>query len=148
MSAGLHVGDQRHGWRYTPGSTHDSWGQGLDIDDDMEPIWNDAVAVAGWRPWSPNATKFPTGGRLDPCWSVYELLNAAGDVIYVGMTGNVKTRIRFHRTNQPWRAEIAGHRIVSRHEYKGLAAEAEQRRIRELCPRHNVRHNPALDVAA
>lgn len=70
---------------------------------------------------------------------MYKLLNLWGDVIYVGLTTDLLSRISTHYTAQRWRSEI--HRV----EYEEMTTEwAMRQREAELIREHRPRHNVAL----
>lgn len=73
---------------------------------------------------------------------VYVMRNAAAEIIYVGMTADIKSRMRVHSSKSAWLGEVAlieTHSCANRDE----AAELEICAIAAWEPRHNVRHNPA-----
>lgn len=91
-----------------------------------EPIGPDNIARDDWH------------GR--PA-SVYRLLSHVGEVIYVGLSFNVKSRVAMHRKAQAWAAEIA--EVESREYPNRLEASlAEMDEIRRLRPRYNIAGNP------
>jgi predicted GIY-YIG superfamily endonuclease len=74
-----------------------------------------------------------TGGYV-----VYRILNASGDVIYVGCTGDLNARMAHHRVQSPWWSEASeihtGLPILDRRD----ALAAELALIKTLRPKHNV----------
>lgn len=74
--------------------------------------------------------------------SVYQLLNANGEVIYIGCAMDVDARIRHHRTVQPWADEIAHVEILAEFDARDDALRCEAFLIGSGRPRHNVQHNP------
>ena len=75
---------------------------------------------------------------------VYRLYDAAGELLYVGSTSNVRRRVQEHRRNQPW-----GHLIASSAFGGPLpqqdAWRLEDKTIREQRPRYNQRRPPHVE---
>src|SRR5215204_4079709 len=68
---------------------------------------------------------------------VYYLRNAAGQYLYIGMSSNIKARLRAHRYDRRWRHELA--RVdVSEEMPRAEAEEFERREIFRLQPLHNI----------
>ncbi|AHB31668.1 endonuclease [Arthrobacter phage vB_ArS-ArV2] len=67
---------------------------------------------------------------------VYEIMNAAGQVLYVGLSMNTERRLLQHRS-KPWFAKAVDVRIAT---YPDLdtAKRAEGLRISEVNPPHNA----------
>ena len=81
-------------------------------------------------------------GMPDPLhqWVVYRIYGHAGQLLYVGKTGDGSSRVRNHLRKKPWAADIA------RVEYLECATEesclaVERYLIEQLVPLHNVQHN-------
>lgn len=72
---------------------------------------------------------------------VYLAHNATGDLLYVGHTGNVETRIALHASNSDWPAEVAR---IDVHEFANYdeALAVERDFIADLEPLHNLLGNP------
>lgn len=70
--------------------------------------------------------------------SVYELYDADGAPVYVGVAKDVDQRLRWHAEHQPWWSEVDEARvIVSTHATAWDAAQYERGRILALVPRGN-----------
>lgn len=81
-------------------------------------------------------------GRPDPLhqWVVYRIYGHAGQLLYIGKTGDGSSRVRNHLRKKSWAADIA------RVEYLECATEesclaVERYLIEQLVPLHNVQHN-------
>lgn len=84
-----------------------------------------------------NVTRLPP--RNDPT-TVYRMFNSDGAVIYVGITNNLRARLRQHAGDKSWYGEVS--RIESRaFDTRTEALEVEATLIRELTPRYNVAGN-------
>jgi predicted GIY-YIG superfamily endonuclease len=70
---------------------------------------------------------------------VYRLYNDANELLYIGMSGRVLSRIENHKQSKPWRHEIATVRAV-RFPNRGAARKAEREAIRLENPKYNVMH--------
>ena len=69
--------------------------------------------------------------------SLYRMYDAAGTLLYVGMTGHIPVRLDQHGGNKPWWALVA--RIDVEHfPLRSEAAAAEARAIRDEKPKYNV----------
>lgn len=68
---------------------------------------------------------------------VYWLLDDAEQIIYVGMTGNIKQRLDQHSRLQPWWPEVASV-ATGAPMRRAEAAERESADIVEFQPRHNA----------
>ena len=75
-------------------------------------------------------------------WSVYGLVSADSEIIYVGMSANVDARLVSHRNNQPWAHEIASHVTFADALDLRTAQCLEAQTIAEHRPCHNVQYNP------
>jgi hypothetical protein len=83
------------------------------------------------------------GGEVS--YVVYLLLNAQGETIYVGFTGNLEQRLANHRANKSWWSEVD--RVSSEpYETRHDAWMAEKRAITAHSPRYNVNHVPGGDL--
>jgi predicted GIY-YIG superfamily endonuclease len=77
-------------------------------------------------------------------YTVYRLYDAERNLLYVGITNNVRARFRWHASNQPWWlsvADVESEEVASREE----AIDRELALINALRPRHNIvttRRNP------
>lgn len=76
-----------------------------------------------------------------PRWAVYAYRDAAGRVLYVGQSCNLTIRRRSHAAHSPWSAQAATFSVLSYHDTRLAALDAEAKAIRELHPIHNIRHN-------
>lgn len=90
----------------------------------------------------PRKTQETPGGP----WAVYELFNDAGDLLYVGMSGNVARRLAQHESGKEWWIDVATVRI---RRYVSKKDAAAKEKIRVLCgePRHNKTFNVFGGVA-
>lgn len=72
---------------------------------------------------------------------VYVMTDAAGDVLYVGHTGNLWRRLHQHHRYEPWghRAHRATATVYAK---KAEALEWERHLIADLEPEFNVQGNP------
>jgi predicted GIY-YIG superfamily endonuclease len=71
--------------------------------------------------------------------AVYRFHDAAGDLLYVGMTRNPRARFHNHAADKPWWPEVDAKAI----EWLGSWSEAhaaERAAIRAEKPRYNVQH--------
>jgi len=76
-----------------------------------------------------------SGPTIQPT-ALYRFYDAEGDLLYVGVTGNLASRFSDHRRMSPWWAH------ADRHEVEWLphwsaALQAERRAIRDEAPRWN-----------
>jgi excinuclease UvrABC nuclease subunit len=71
-----------------------------------------------------------------PGFEVYRLLNAAGELLYVGMTGNPFERWRDHSYNRCWWSEVA-YICTMRVPTKLLAQDHELEAIKQDRPKYN-----------
>ncbi|WP_163168117.1 GIY-YIG nuclease family protein [Arthrobacter sp. Alg241-R88] len=76
-------------------------------------------------------TQLPT----DPC-AVYRFYDSKGDLLYVGITGNLPTRTKAHEGSKPWWKEMSS-MTVAHFETREEAREAEQVAIDSERPRYN-----------
>lgn len=74
--------------------------------------------------------------QLAPC-HLYHLYDAAGQLLYVGMTGDVEARLRSHEGSKPWWAEV-DHRWVVTYPSRAACAAAEALAIHLLRPPYNT----------
>lgn len=78
--------------------------------------------------------------RTAETW-VYAYLDAAGDVLYVGMSADLPTRHRIHaRTSQRWWKYVTEFAVISVHAGRQEAAKGEFVAIREYQPLFNTYH--------
>lgn len=75
-------------------------------------------------------------------WKVYALRNERGDIIYIGISHEVRQRVANHKSSQPWRDEIANWDVLNDYETRTEALKAESRAIRDLRPPYNLADNP------
>jgi hypothetical protein len=71
--------------------------------------------------------------KFDP--AVYELRAADGEAVYVGASGQVCNRLRWHAQQQPWWGDVASIHLHRPTADEPLAA-LERRLIKELKPHH------------
>ena len=70
---------------------------------------------------------------------LYRHFNAAGELLYVGISLSALGRLGQHRTNARWYSTVAAVTIET-FPTRAEAAEAEHKAIREERPRHNTAH--------
>ena len=84
-----------------------------------------------------NTRRAPHEDRLH---QVYILRNADEDVLYVGVTSNLKNRLRAHSRIKPWWSEVSPERTTTSEPIAWeLALTSEEHYIRTLSPRYNRR---------
>lgn len=72
--------------------------------------------------------------------ALYRFYDAAGALLYVGITLNPGTRLRDHSHDKPWWYDVA--RIeLARYDSRTQVLEAERRAIATERPRYNIVHN-------
>ncbi|WP_293954955.1 GIY-YIG nuclease family protein [uncultured Corynebacterium sp.] len=73
-------------------------------------------------------------------YTVYRFYDAAGDLLYVGVSSNAIRRWEQHQRTKPWFGEVA---VITRSlfEDKETAYEAEIRAIIHETPKYNIVHN-------
>lgn len=102
----------------------------------LSGLWSELSQKA--RDGAGVAGAFPRGKRSKA--SVYVLLDANGDHLYVGKAKNVRFRIwnrsNGHSVTKPWFHEVA-HVVVQDYETEGDAFDAEAMTIYNLQPRYN-----------
>lgn len=79
-----------------------------------------------------------------PC--VYRILDATGDTIYVGSSGDLRSRLAMHARRSPFRDEA----VSVQSQPMPTLADAREREvalIRGLRPRWNFRDNPDYEAA-
>lgn len=69
--------------------------------------------------------------------ALYRLYNAAGELLYIGMSDNPSRRFVEHATSQPWRRKISVRETGAWYESRAEAHEAEMKAIRAEAPRYN-----------
>ena len=70
---------------------------------------------------------------------VYRFFATNGDLLYVGKTGSLDSRLRTHQATQPWFADVAN--IALEHCANGVEASfVEEAAIRTERPLHNTTH--------
>jgi predicted GIY-YIG superfamily endonuclease len=72
---------------------------------------------------------------------VYRCYDAAGRVIYIGATSDIRKRLKVHRRDSPWFSEVFAVESTVYPE-RWLAFYAEGQAIRDENPRHNRMHTP------
>lgn len=76
---------------------------------------------------------------------VYRAFDAVGVLLYVGRTNNLPARLRAHRRERPWWAEVARWSVdVLPNDAE--AATAERLAIQGEAPRYNVQHGGRMVV--
>lgn len=70
---------------------------------------------------------------------LYRLYNADFELLYVGITFNLSSRMSYHRHSQPWWSEVAD--MWSKPYPADLCAEFERRVIEYEEPKYNVVYN-------
>src|SRR5699024_924217 len=95
----------------------------------------------------PRPEGIPVGGAHEKKpHQVYVLKDKAGAVLYVGVTSNLKARVKDHRTRKPWWGDVAETTTSAPMPWVD-ALNLEEHLIRELSPLHNVRkRNGSLHV--
>lgn len=78
---------------------------------------------------------------------IYLHRDAAGKVVYVGMTSNLERRTREHAYCPYW-AEVASVEVDSIHPNRDTAAVRERELIFELRPRRNWAGNPDFEYSS
>lgn len=76
----------------------------------------------------------------EPAQWLYRLFNAAGDLLYVGVTQCGEERFTEHRKDKPWWPEVATHTIQI-YDSRDAVLLAERLAIYREKPRYNVIHN-------
>lgn len=74
---------------------------------------------------------------------VYRLYDAAGALLYIGATGNLRQRFQFHRKDKPWWPDVAGKRLDV-YDRVAEAKEAERCAILSEDPVHNISGTPKM----
>lgn len=69
--------------------------------------------------------------------ALYRLFDAEGTLLYIGISGNLKTRFAKHAVHKPWWPEVA-RKTVEWHLTRTDAAEAEDKAIKTEKPKHNI----------
>lgn len=69
---------------------------------------------------------------------VYRQFDAAGVLLYIGMSSSVKVRYAFHERKSPWFAQVAEWKFEE-FDSRASAAAAERAAIAAECPLHNKR---------
>jgi predicted GIY-YIG superfamily endonuclease len=73
-------------------------------------------------------------------YTLYRLYDAAGTLLYIGLTRNVATRFSDHRNLKPWFPDVARTRMQPFTD-PGEAVAAETRAHQDEHPRHNGRRH-------
>ncbi len=86
-----------------------------------------------------------TALEVDERTSLYRFFDPLGSLLYVGITGNVSTRLMQHDQNQPWWRLVASV-TVEHYEGRGSALDAEGLAILAERPRFNkmLIHGPMI----
>jgi hypothetical protein len=79
----------------------------------------------------------PASTTLKVPTTLYRLFSADDALLYVGVTGNVKTRMAYHSTDKPWWPEVARMEVES-HPSRTAAETAEDHAIAGERPRYNI----------
>lgn len=74
---------------------------------------------------------------------VYRLYDAAGVLLYIGATVNLRQRFMFHRKDKPWWPDVAGKRLDV-YDRAAEAKEAERCAILSEDPLHNISGTPRM----
>lgn len=75
-----------------------------------------------------------------PHWT-YVFSSSQGQILYVGVTVNLKDRIGAHRSTKKWWPEVATI-VTHQHSDMTTANEVEKYLIRLLRPEYNIQHKP------
>lgn len=73
---------------------------------------------------------------------LYKFRDAHGELLYIGSTGQLPTRLAAHAKNQAWWPQVA-HMDITAHATVEQARGAEKAAIRREAPRHNRTYAPA-----
>lgn len=73
---------------------------------------------------------------------IYALRTRADEIIYIGRTTHLDDRITYHRSYQPWRAEIYTATVLATAATLPDACRVEGEAIERYRPRYNVNGNP------
>lgn len=73
----------------------------------------------------------------------YRFYDAAGELLYVGITASLPSRLGGHRSDKPWWTEVANVR-VEHFADRASVLQAEKSAIARERPRWNVAHNPRV----
>lgn len=92
-----------------------------------------------WRDPAPEPVDAPFKGLLTP--GVYVLSDAHGQVLYVGQSADVRSRLVAHRRSKKWFRDVATRRVY-------LLDDETARLLTETCLifRHRPRHNRAVKL--
>lgn len=71
-------------------------------------------------------------------WCVYRAYSAAGELLYIGHTGNMSTRLRGHKSDKTWWSEVADVVTTPVGGGKSAAVEAERLALLTESPRYNI----------
>ena len=74
-------------------------------------------------------------------YGVYVYRDHEGRPLYVGQTNDMARRDYQHRLESRWRAEAVVVDVLSTHETRRGALDAERKAIAEHAPLYNMRHN-------
>lgn len=105
------------------------------------------LRAAGYKVATDTLTAALRARRDTAPQALYRFYDAAGRLLYVGITADLPRRLGRHKRDRPWWADVT--RVEVAHypdRENALAAEAEA--ITDERPLYNVRHNarPALEV--
>lgn len=78
--------------------------------------------------------------------ALYRLINEAGEVIYVGIAFDPRTRFWVH-AKKPWWPEVA-HKVIEWFPDRDAARTAERDEIRRSSPRYNIVDTERFDTKA
>jgi predicted GIY-YIG superfamily endonuclease len=79
------------------------------------------------------------GLRITTVYSVYKMYDETGKLLYVGMSEDVRRRLREHRKEKPWIENVVAVEVTPYLD-KNTALEAEAKAIQEDGPLFNTAH--------
>lgn len=101
--------------------------------------WRRETLVAAGFPMSPVPTPQPTYQCAAPAFHLYRHFDAAGILLYVGVSLSALNRLAAHRRKAPWFWSIA--RVeISRFDTREQSLEAERTAIVNERPLFNIQH--------
>jgi len=74
---------------------------------------------------------------------LYRCYNAAGELLYIGISYDISTRLETHKRTTPWFHEVD--RIVCKLRPARTAYADEAAAIRTELPRYNIKHYPGRE---
>lgn len=93
-------------------------------------------------PEASTATPNPQDQRATEPAALYRLHDAAGTLLYIGVTGNPDRRFKQHRDTKPWWPQVAK-KTIAWHPSRDRALAEEAAAIKAETPVYNIDHNPA-----